>query len=411
MKLGDDSRRALFLAYSYIMTHISKIPRKLKRESLRFASFIVQITLTAACLAPETEIDTEIDTAALVESRNDASIESWGAFEHTHSAYRSAMISGACPPESDSIRYIDPIPKLVELARQHNVVMINEAHYKPIHRAFIGELAKALRAIDYNSYGAETFAASAFSHENRNLELISRGYPVLTDGFYTTEPIYGQLVETVIENGYVLFSYEYTTPLPSDAVNSISHRDKEQAKNILSELLVSPQDKVLIHAGYDHVRERLGARDQKWMAQYFKESSGIDPLTINQTDCFSDQAYDAGVLGYAMPVNAQGQPVTYKGFDVLLIPPKETQYRDRPVWLRDYQGRRFVDVPLKLQFNDQYTRVTARNVERVEDAVVEDTIYRPPHADKPLALRPGSYRLEVTNKDKKVLAQENITVP
>jgi len=147
------------------------------------------------------------------------------------------------------------------------------------------------------------------------------------------------------------------------------------------------------------------------MAQYFKESSGIDPLTINQTDCFSDQAYDAGVLGYAMPVNAQGQPVTYKGFDVLLIPPKETQYRDRPVWLRDYQGRRFVDVPLKLQFNDQYTRVTARNVERVEDAVVEDTIYRPPHADKPLALRPGSYRLEVTNKDKKVLAQENITVP
>ena len=48
--------------------------------------------------------------------------------------------------------------------------------------------------------------------------------------------------------------------------------------------------------------------------------------------------------------------------------------------------------------------MTARNVDRVKHAVVEDTIYRPPYADKPLALRPGTYRFDVTDKDLRILA-------
>jgi protease II len=110
-----------------------------------------------------------------------------------------------------------------------------------------------------------------------------------------------------------------------------------------------------------------------------------------------------------MPVDIDGNPISSEGYDVILIPPKEAQFKERPVWLRDI-GRKFVDLPTELKFEGQYTQVTARNTQRVKDAVAEDTIYRPPHSDKPLALRPGIYRLEVTDKDKAVLGVTNITV-
>jgi len=338
--------------------------------------------------------------------------ENWGVFEHTHIDFTSQTANKECRLEERGVFYIDPIPKLVELARNHNVVMINEAHYKPLHRAFTGELAKALISLDFNHFGAEGFSPWAFSDDNRNQALVERGYPVVQDGTsYVREPIFGQLMETALENDYTLFAYEVSKPLPEGAKSSQAHRDTEQAKNILHELGDDREKKILIHAGYHHIREvPTEFRDTKWMAEYFTEMSGIDPLTINQTDCYSQSAYDAGLFGYAMPVDIDGNPISSDGYDVILIPPKEAQYNGRPVWLQKI-GRRFVDVPAELKFDDQYTRITAKNVSKVVSAVVEDTIYRPPHSDKPLSLRPGTYRLEVTGKNKAVLTEAEIKVP
>ena len=344
------------------------------------------------------------------QSRGRSPYRSWGAFETTHIDYTSRTANKKCPIEGDGIVYIDPLPKIVELARDHNVVLINEAHYKPIHRAFIGELAKALKNIDYNYYGAETFSVSSFSDNNRNPELSQRGYPVLSDGVYTEEPIFGQLIETLIDSDYTLFSYESSSPVPANAKSHIAHRDSEQARNILSELNKSPDEKVLIHAGYHHIRETIDNSGNKWMAQFLKEGSGIDPLTISQTECYSETAFAEGYLGYAMPVNNDGKPLSYNGYDIVIIPPKEAQYKERPIWLRDVAGRKFIDVPLNLQFDDQYTRITAYDIQKVDDAVIEDYIYRKPGSDKPLSLRPGTYRLKVTDKTKTLLAEEKITV-
>lgn len=346
-----------------------------------------------------------------LETEHAMQAESWGPFESTHIDYTSQTATKECPLEDNGIKYTDPLPKIVELALQHNIVMINEAHYKPIHRAFIGELAKALKKIDFNFYGAETFSTSQFSDNNRNSQLSLRGYPIMQDGFYTKEPVFGQLIETLIENEYTLFAYESITPIPTDAVSQIAHRDSEQANNILSELAKSSDQKVLIHAGYHHIRETKSNSGNKWMAQFLKEKSGIDPLTISQTDCYSDSAYESGILGYAMPIDENGQPVSFDGYDVIVIPPKEVQYKGRPTWLRDVSGKKFFEIPSRLKFDDQYTKITAYNINKVEDAVIEDAIYRPPNSDKPLALRSGSYRLEVTNKDKAVLIEEQIIVP
>jgi len=359
----------------------------------------------AACSGDEANLVTVNDVIAEM-------LEDWGPPEHTHINFTSQTATKECPVEMGDVIYIDPIPKLVELARDYNVVMINEAHYKPIHRAFIGELAKALTALDFNYFGAEAFSPRAFSDDNRNLSLAARGYPVVQDGTsYVSEPIFGQMIETVLETDYRLFAYDVSVPLPKGAQSSQAHRDTEQAKNILDELGGDTDKKILIHAGYHHIREEPTVyTETKWMAQYFTEMSGLDPLTINQTDCYSQGAYDAGLFGYAMAVETDGNPITSKGYDAILIPPKEEQFKGRPVWLREI-GRRFVEVPAELRFDDQYTRVTARNVGKVETAVVEDTIYRPPHSDKPLSLRPGTYLLEVTDNAKTVLSEARITVP
>lgn len=215
-----------------------------KQQCQSWALPLALLLALTACFQPNDKSNTELETIPV--------IESWGAFEHTHADFQSIMAQFICPREEDGIRYIDPMPKLIELAREHTVVMINEAHYQPIHRAFIGELAKGLKAAGYNQYGAETFSVSKFSKGNRNLELSARGYPVLDDGFYTKEPIYGQLIETVIANKFELFAYESTAPLPANARSSIEHRDTEQAKNILAEIQNSQNKKMLIHAGYDH---------------------------------------------------------------------------------------------------------------------------------------------------------------
>lgn len=197
-----------------------------------FRIFIVFVTFLSAC----SRADIKTVSVHKLKLEPELQTESWGAPEHTHADFVSAMASFECPKEEDGVKYIDPLPKLIELARERNVVMINEAHYKPIHRAFIGELAKGLKTVGYDFYGAETFAVSQFSKKNRNSELSSRGYPVLSDGVYTEEPIFGQLIETLIDNEYQLFSYESTTPLPPDARSSIAHRDSEQASNIISEI-------------------------------------------------------------------------------------------------------------------------------------------------------------------------------
>ena len=364
------------------------------------------LKLLGLCLFALPVLSNCTDTQAEIK----APIESWGAFEITHADYTSQTADKPCELEGRGVYYIDPMPKLVELAREHNLVMINEAHYKPIHRAFIGELAIALKESGYDHFGAETFSPIAFSAENRNPDLSMRGYPVLTDGFYTKEPIFGQLVETVIENDYTLFAYEVSAPPPPGAQSSVAHREGHQAQNILAEIGEATDKKILIHAGYHHIKETEDFAGTHWMAKILKDTSDIDPLTISQTDCYSRSAYDTGVLGYAMPVDINGDPISTDGYDVVIIPPKEAQFKDRPIWLTEVAGRQFIPVPSALKFDDQYTRITAYNLDRVSEAVIEDDIYRPPNSDKPMALRPGRYRLEVTDKDKAVLAKEIVRV-
>ncbi len=76
---------------------------------------------------------------------------------------------------------------ILELARERKAVFFNEAHSAPITRTLTVELLTRLRAQGYNTFAAETLYIG-------DKELQQRGYAIAKTGFYTGEPIYGEMV-------------------------------------------------------------------------------------------------------------------------------------------------------------------------------------------------------------------------
>ncbi len=326
--------------------------------------------------------------------------KNWRAPEHTAEAYTSITANASCIKESDEIRYVDPLPYIIQRAKQNKIIMINEAHYKPLHRAFIAKLAEEIKPLGFDVYGAETL-----SHQG-NSKLLSRKYPLIEDGAYTREPIFGQAIEQIINAGYDVFAYEATfDPMQ----NTLGYREAEQAKNIFKKMKAQPESKMLIHAGYHHVLETEDSQGKRWMAKIFKEISGVDPLTIGQTECFSETAFEGGIFGYALPIKKDGTPVSYRGYDITLIPPKEGYQALRPNWMQAL-GRTLISPPPELIFDDRYTLIRAHNTARNPNAVVEDEIYRAPFSEKKLSLRPGAYRVETLDSTKQIIATKNLTI-
>src|SRR5207253_4169373 len=97
---------------------------------------------------------------------------------------------------------LDAVAAIVELADKHQVIMINEAHHVPLHRAFTIQLLAGL----YRK-GFRYLAAESLSPADTNLE--ECGYlklePLKMD---IPEPLYAELVRTALRLGYHVVPYE-----------------------------------------------------------------------------------------------------------------------------------------------------------------------------------------------------------
>ncbi len=321
-----------------------------------------------------------------------------------------------CPTPNAELQYIDPLPVIIKYAQANRLVMINESHYKPLHRLFIGELAKELREQGYTHYGAELLGGvDKTSWLNSDEGLGGKKYIADVRGFlsYFEEPVYAQVLEDLAKQEFSLFAYEGdTTNPPKGTRSSDDYRERLAAQNIDAYLHQYPDEKILIHTGYHHIKESNPATTRKWMAEQLKALNDIDPITISQTECYGEKPFDGGFLGYALLADKAGQPISRDGYDLIIAAPKTPQYRERPIWLRDHMGRRFVDVPTTARFDGptDFTFITARRTDRPFPAAPEDIIYRAPYSDKVLALRPGVYDLDVTDRDKHLLKSVTITV-
>ncbi|HTE20291.1 MAG TPA: hypothetical protein VK689_18145 [Armatimonadota bacterium] len=267
--------------------------------------------------------------------------------------------SPATPPRPHPLagfRGLDARKTILQLAETHQVVMMNEAHHVPMHRAFTLSLLGALYRRGFRYFAAETLS----THDP---ELTSRGYPTLASGYYTMEPMHGELVRTALRLGYQVVPYEderAVSPFTAaDPVFAMNERERVQALNLKTRILDhDPRAKIVIHAGYGHISERatsvaFGGKSGELvvMAARFKAMTGIDPLTVDQTSRTEHSAPEYEHPVYRLAVesghlcerpqlfrNRRGEfyiPMGAEGiYDLMVFHPRSRYVQGRPSWRR-----------------------------------------------------------------------------
>lgn len=162
--------------------------------------------------------------------------------------------------------------KIAEIAKENQVLMLNEDHYYPKHRLFAMELLETLKANGYTYLSLEAFVADPETDFTPNYN----------NGIYTDEPYFAHFIRKAITLGFTVSGHEN--------VDKGIDREMGQAKNILKILEKDSNAKIFVYVGHSHIEKEKSKR--KWMAEYFKELSGINPITINQTVICADTKQD-----------------------------------------------------------------------------------------------------------------------
>ncbi|MBL8892117.1 MAG: hypothetical protein JNL67_19230 [Planctomycetaceae bacterium] len=312
-----------------------------------------------------------------------------------------------------------PLPALetiVQLAKDRQIVILNEAHHVPRHRAFALELAVRLKELGFDYFAAETFSPMTDV-------LQKQGYPDLTTGFYSNEPVFGDLIRTTLSLGYRPIAYEMMSPPPANAdqADRVNHREAEQCNHLVARIFQgNPHAKVFIFVGYSHATEDTrtlaDGREVAWMAARLKKATGIDPLTIDQT---LDTDFSADIIRpnpWQQRITTSGieGPVVFRQsderylvqgpyagkVDLQIIHPLTRLQRGRPAWLLALPGRRAVEIPTEILGAKKRILVQAFVASEPNDAIPVDQVLVVPGVEPPvLALRKGSYRIVVQDEE------------
>ncbi len=191
-----------------------------------------------------------------------------------------------------------PVPAInyiLSCAKNAKLIMLNEAHYLPEHRAFATQLLGRLFSLGYRTLAVEMLA-------EESLQLMERGYPSVNSGYFFPEPYLGDLVRLAIKTGFTVVGYEAqqeetarvrdslfqeavrlgkTDISSNDPILSMNARDYIQARNLQKILSNSNNGKIVVYSGFGHIREKKYAN---WLslACNLKKLSKIDPLTVDQ---------------------------------------------------------------------------------------------------------------------------------
>jgi hypothetical protein len=315
----------------------------------------------------------------------------------------SDQLAGEALERLNRLQPKDAIATIVEQARHTRIVIVNEAHDNPRDRAFVMQVAEALRPLGYTHYAAETLSnwGSQEQVSQRLRALTERSYPVFGDGYYSTDPTFGYLLRGVLALGYVPVSYEWTPGpegFPSDRAQTVALREKAQADNLAVALTAAgPGAKFLIHVGYSHAAEEPLGGGQRWMAAQLKDLTGINPLTIDQTGL---SQYVRPALHAQVAPAAGTQPVILfdgsdavrigangSAMDLQIVHPPITAIGGRPDWL-GRTGRNPVSVPIELMPKDGRRIVKVVVPGELRDAVPIDIVLVTAGDEPPLVYVP-----------------------
>jgi hypothetical protein len=313
----------------------------------------------------------------------------------------------ASPDELKGYQPVDALNALARAAEAAQVVMINEAHHVPQHRAFTIDLLKKLRHRGFTHFATETLYG-------KDTQLNERGYPTTNTGFYTGEPVYGDLIRIALRLGFRVIPYEVEGAADADL------RERGQARNLVERILKDdPKARILVHAGYAHIDEfgadRVGAIT---MAQRFKETTGIDPLTIEQTEMSEHSAreFEHPLYRHVVERGLVARPAVFRNaqgelwmqdrgrHDVTLFHPRtrplSREAGSRPVWLLLGGSRGPYRLPKNVCGAERRCLVRARIASEPADAIPIDQLEVLAERPAPALMLPaGEFTIEVQDPD------------
>lgn len=236
---------------------------------------------------------------------------------------------------------------LLNKTKNEQLVMINEAHYAPFHRVFTMDLLAELYKQGFRYIGLEGLV----NHNETLHEINTTRYPTINSGYYIREPQYGNLIRYAIQLGFTVFAYD------ENNTKSVNEREIDQANNILKIIKKDSTAKILIHAGWGHIRE--DTTEIKTMAYYIKKFSGIDPFTISQASYNqqSDQNYESEMYIHFSPKNIPStyldkktkKPISISGCDLTIFHPRINYENERPNYLK--KNKMYYKIPLTNKFS------------------------------------------------------------
>ena len=323
---------------------------------------------------------------------------------------------------------LDALTAIESAADSQQVIMINEEHRTPHHRAVTLQLLARFYAKGFRYFAAETLA-------DADTDLKERGYPTQATGFYTADPLFGDIVRTALRLGFKVVPYEYPTAKIIECSKNqnpqlfcSNERERGQAQNLYDRILKNdPQAKIFVHVGRGH-NSKSGNDKFSFMAKYFQEIAGINPFTVDQT-LFSerrDTAYEQPLYRFLTKNNMLRQPSVFQsakggfyipdaGYDMQIFHPRITYKDGRATFLQMNGLRRTEKInlkKLKLKANKNLfggndpVLIQALYTQESEDAVPVDQIILYPNKEIPVLMLPkGNFRIRVINKEGKILSQ------
>lgn len=233
-----------------------------------------------------------------------------------------------------NIRNADAKRFISFIAPHYSVIMLNEAYNKPLHRAFAYSLLDDLYKKGFRYLAMEMLNPMP---DQELTKLTSK------TGHFAAEPVAGEMIRLALELGYKLVAYED----PKASEHTPTERDSIQAVNIAQILKQDPEAKIFVYAGYGHIAKKSTTPDFIPMGMAFKKITGIDPLTIDQTDMCEESNFAFGKAFYnayidKFPISTPSiplendEPVNVTGsslYDLTVIHPKTIYSDSRPTWL------------------------------------------------------------------------------
>jgi hypothetical protein len=315
-------------------------------------------------------------------------------------------IAGVRDPRARGYTVIEPVfEEILHAAAGRRAVFLNESHGRGETRAFNFMLATALfntgiTHLSLEGIGARSNEIECSDSSLLDSELHVRGYPTASSGYYSNDPLMGELIRIAISKGVRIVAH--TT---GDGRIAQDAREQVQADKIACIFDENPAARVVAIGGFSHISEKRGLKfPEGLMGRRFSDATGIDPLTIDTTFLLDSPGIaDASKLrsgwtaySYRKPT---GERYSIDGFDYVVALPPATSRALSSVMLKLGSYRQAI-VPTGVTCNSPPCVFSARRVDETEDAVPADRcVTRSSAGLCPLYLPCGEFRIESTDRN------------